>query len=107
MIAQRVQAKPAVASRATRAVAVRPVASTKAQASKQVAVAAAAAAVALTVAHPAEASQLVATVASAAEGYPFVPPAWMPSVLVPTVGLIVPALAMAWAFTWISKEESA
>jgi len=44
----------------------------------------------------AEASQLVATVASAAEGYPFVPPEWMPSVLVPTVGLIVPAIAMAW-----------
>jgi hypothetical protein len=38
----------------------------------------------------------VATVASAAEGYPFVPPEWMPSVLVPTVGLIVPAIAMGW-----------
>ena len=47
--------------------------------------------------HPqAEASQLVATVAAAAEGYPFVPPEWMPSVLVPTVGLIVPAIGMAW-----------
>ena len=44
----------------------------------------------------AEAQQLVATVAAAAEGYPFVPPEWMPSVLVPTVGLIVPAIGMAW-----------
>jgi hypothetical protein len=43
----------------------------------------------------AEASQLLATVA-ATEGYPFVPPAWMPSVLVPTVGLIIPAIAMGW-----------
>jgi hypothetical protein len=47
----------------------------------------------------AEAQQLVATVASAAEGYPFVPPEYLPSVLVPTVGLIVPAIAMAWVRT--------
>lgn len=44
----------------------------------------------------AEAQQLVATIASAAEGYPFVPPEYLPSVLVPTVGLIIPAIAMGW-----------
>jgi hypothetical protein len=43
-----------------------------------------------------EAAQLVSTVASAAEGYPFVPPAYLPSVLVPTVGLILPAIGMGW-----------
>ncbi|KAI8475863.1 MAG: photosystem I reaction center subunit VIII, chloroplast precursor [Monoraphidium minutum] len=91
---------------ASRRVAVRPVAQlSKAQASKAT-LAAAAAAVALSAAHPAEASQLVATVAAAAEGYPFVPPEWMPSVLVPTVGLIVPAIGMAWAFSWVEKESS-
>ncbi|KIY97609.1 photosystem I reaction centre, subunit VIII [Monoraphidium neglectum] len=89
---------------ASRSLAVRPVA--KAQASKAT-LAAAAAVVALSAAHPAEAQQLVATVASAAEGYPFVPPEYLPSVLVPTVGLIVPAIAMAWAFSWIEKEKSA
>jgi photosystem I reaction center subunit VIII len=44
----------------------------------------------------AEAAQLVATVAASAGSYPFVPPAYLPSVLVPTVGLLVPAIAMAW-----------
>lgn len=44
----------------------------------------------------------MATVAAAAEGYPFVPPEWMPSVLVPTVGLIVPAIGMAWVSLFFS-----
>ncbi len=50
-----------------------------------------------------EAANLVATVASATEGYPFVPPTWAPSVLVPLTGLVFPAVAMAWAFTYIEK----
>jgi photosystem I subunit 8 len=49
----------------------------------------------------AEAAQLVSTIASAAEGYPFVPPAWAPSVLVPLTGLVIPAVAMASLFVYI------
>ncbi|KAG2442953.1 hypothetical protein HXX76_003028 [Chlamydomonas incerta] len=52
----------------------------------------------------AEASQLIATVASAAEGYPFVPPSWAPSVFVPLTGLVLPAIAMATLFVYIEKE---
>jgi photosystem I subunit 8 len=44
------------------------------------------------------------TVASAAEGYPFVPPAWAPSVLVPLTGLVLPGVAMATLFSYIEKE---
>lgn len=49
----------------------------------------------------AEASQVMQTIASATEGYPFVPPAWAPSVLVPLTGLVLPAVAMASLFVWI------
>ena len=47
----------------------------------------------------------MSTLASAAEGYPFVPPAWAPSVLVPLTGLVLPGVAMAWAFNWIEQEK--
>lgn len=50
-----------------------------------------------------EAANVITTVASAAEGYPFVPPAWAPSLFVPLTGLLLPAVGMAWAFTYISK----
>ncbi len=43
---------------------------------------------------------MISSVASASEGWPFVPPAWAPSVLVPITGLVLPAVGMAWAFTW-------
>ncbi len=43
----------------------------------------------------------MSTIASAAEGYPFVPPAWAPSVLVPLTGLVIPAVAMASLFVYI------
>lgn len=55
----------------------------------------------------AEAHNVVSVVASAAEGYPFVPPEWAPSVLVPLTGLVMPAVAMAWAFQYISQEKQA
>jgi photosystem I reaction center subunit VIII len=51
----------------------------------------------------AEAANVVSTVAAAAGDYPFVPPEWAPSVLVPLTGLVFPAIGMAWAFTYISK----
>ncbi|KAJ9506801.1 hypothetical protein QJQ45_009499 [Haematococcus lacustris] len=50
-----------------------------------------------------EAAQVISDVASAATGYPFVPPAWAPSVLVPLTGLVLPAVVMAWAFTYIEQ----
>mmetsp|Transcript_9205 Transcript_9205/g.16177 ORF Transcript_9205/g.16177 Transcript_9205/m.16177 type:complete len:104 (-) Transcript_9205:406-717(-) len=65
---------------------------------------AAAVAVAVTVVAPAEAANVVSSIASASEGWPFVPPSWAPSVLVPLVGLVVPAVGMAWAFTYIEKD---
>jgi photosystem I reaction center subunit VIII len=43
----------------------------------------------------------VSTLASATEGYPFVPPEWAPSVLVPLTGLVIPAVAMASLFVYI------
>ncbi len=46
------------------------------------------------VCYQAEAHNVISTVASAAEGYPFVPPSWAPSVLVPFTGLVLPAIAM-------------
>jgi len=49
----------------------------------------------------AEAANVVSTLASAAEGYPFVPPAWAPSVFVPLTGLVIPAVAMASLFVYI------
>lgn len=52
----------------------------------------------------AQAFDLVSTVASAAEGYPFVPPSWAPSVFVPLTGLLLPGLAMATLFVYIEKE---
>ncbi|KAL6750448.1 photosystem I reaction center subunit VIII, chloroplast precursor [Haematococcus lacustris] len=56
---------------------------------------------------PVEAAQVISDVASAATGYPFVPPAWAPSVLVPLTGLVLPAVVMAWAFTYIEQEKDA
>jgi photosystem I subunit 8 len=56
------------------------------------------------VAAPAEAANVVSTLASATEGYPFVPPEWAPSVLVPLTGLVIPAVAMASLFVYIQKE---
>lgn len=47
---------------------------------------------------------MITTVASAAEGYPFVPPSWAPSLFVPLTGLVLPAVAMATLFTYIEKE---
>jgi len=81
--------------------AVRPVAALNANVAG-VAVAAAAATT-LAVA-PAQAAEVVATLASAASGYPFVPPEWAPSVLVPFTGLFLPAVAMATLFVYIEKE---
>ncbi|MEW5303239.1 MAG: hypothetical protein WDW36_005947 [Sanguina aurantia] len=52
----------------------------------------------------AEAHNLISTVASAAEGYPFVPPSWAPSVLVPITGLVIPAIVFATLFVYIEKE---
>lgn len=52
----------------------------------------------------AEAAQVVSTIASAAEGYPFVPPEWAPAVFTPLVGLGLPLLAMASLFVYIEKE---
>ena len=49
----------------------------------------------------AEAHNVVSTLASASEGYPFVPPSWAPSVFVPLTGLILPAVAMASLFVYI------
>ena len=49
----------------------------------------------------AEAHNIVSTLASASEGYPFVPPSWAPSVLVPITGLVIPAVAMASLFVYI------
>eukprot|EP00798_Chlamydomonas_sp_ICE-L_P014094 gene14094-20048_t len=90
-----------IAARPAR-VAVRPVA--KLNVPKAAALVAVSAGVAALAVAPAEAANLISTVASAAEGYPFVPPEWLPSVLVPTVGLVVPALTMAALFTYIEKE---
>nr|6SL5_I Chain I, PsaI [Dunaliella salina] len=39
----------------------------------------------------------------ATEGYPFVPPDWAPALFVPLTGLVLPAVGMAWAFTYIQK----
>lgn len=52
----------------------------------------------------AEAHNVISTVASAAEGYPFVPPSWAPSLFVPLTGLVLPGVAMATLFTYIEKE---
>jgi len=51
----------------------------------------------------AEAANVISSVASATEGYPFVPPEWAPQLLVPLTGLVLPAVGMAWAFTYIQK----
>jgi photosystem I subunit 8 len=55
----------------------------------------------------ADAANIISTVASAAEGYPFVPPSWAPSVFVPLTGLVLPGLAMASLFVYIEKEAPA
>jgi len=86
------------ASRST----VRPVAAMNAQ--KAAASLAVAGGLAALAAAPAEAANVISTVASAAEGYPFVPPAWAPSVFVPLTGLVLPAVAMASLFVYIQKE---
>lgn len=49
----------------------------------------------------AEAANVVNTVAAAAEGYPFVPPAWAPSVFVPLTCLFLPGVVMASLFDYI------
>ena len=54
-----------------------------------------------------EAANIISTVASAAEGYPFVPPSWAPSVFVPLTGLVLPGVAMASLFVYIEKEAPA
>lgn len=51
--------------------------------------------------HQAEAANVINTVASAAEGYPFVPPEWAPAVFTPLVGLVIPAIAMASLFVYM------
>lgn len=52
----------------------------------------------------AEAHNVLSTLASASEGYPFVPPSWAPSVFVPLSCLVLPAIAMASLFVYIEKE---
>uniref|UniRef100_A0A7S0R5C6 Photosystem I reaction center subunit VIII n=1 Tax=Chlamydomonas leiostraca TaxID=1034604 RepID=A0A7S0R5C6_9CHLO len=93
--------KPAARAGVKRA-AVKPVAAVnpKVAAAGVATIAAAAAIVA-----PAEAANVISTVASAAEGYPFVPPSWAPSLFVPLTGLVLPAVGMAWAFTYIQKTK--
>ncbi|KAF8067280.1 RPS10 [Scenedesmus sp. PABB004] len=54
---------------------------------------------------PAEAANVVHTVASAAEGYPFVPPSWAPAVFVPFTGLVLPAIVMSSLFVYIEAEN--
>lgn len=49
----------------------------------------------------AEAANVINTVASAAEGYPFVPPEWAPAVFTPLVGLVLPAIGMATLFVYM------
>ncbi|KAG1662054.1 hypothetical protein FOA52_005301 [Chlamydomonas sp. UWO 241] len=93
-----VQMRPA---RISRVAAVKPVAALNV---KHAAAFAAVAAVVATVAAPAEASQVVSSIASAAEGYPFVPPSWAPSVLVPLTGLVLPGVVMASLFVYIEKD---
>ncbi|GAX80462.1 hypothetical protein CEUSTIGMA_g7901.t1 [Chlamydomonas eustigma] len=94
--------KATVARRVQRSSAVRPVAALNAH--KTAASLAVISSVAAAVAAPAEASNIVSTLASASEGWPFVPPEWAPSVLVPLTGLVIPAVAMASLFVYIQKE---
>lgn len=47
---------------------------------------------------------MLTTVASAAEGYPFVPPEWAPAVFVPLTMWALPLFAMASLFIYIEKE---
>jgi hypothetical protein len=49
----------------------------------------------------AEAHNVINTVASAAEGYPFVPPSWLPNILVPFTAWIIPGFVMASLFVYI------
>jgi photosystem I subunit 8 len=49
----------------------------------------------------AEAHNVINTVASAAEGYPFVPPSWLPNILVPLMMWFVPGFVMASLFVYI------
>ncbi|GIL43345.1 hypothetical protein Vafri_1116, partial [Volvox africanus] len=95
-------AKPAVRPQVARA-SVKPVAALK-PAHAKLALAGVASLAMLASTNSAEASQVIATVASAAEGYPFVPPAWAPSLFVPLTGLVLPAIAMATLFVYIEKE---
>ncbi|GIL72650.1 hypothetical protein Vretimale_4390, partial [Volvox reticuliferus] len=95
-------AKPAVRPQVARA-SVKPVAALK-PAHAKLALAGVASLAMLASTNSAEASQVIATVASAAQGYPFVPPAWAPSLFVPLTGLVLPAIAMATLFVYIEKE---
>ncbi|PNH08984.1 hypothetical protein TSOC_004431 [Tetrabaena socialis] len=94
--------KPAVRASAGRA-AVKPVAALK-PAHAKLAVAGVASLAMLAAANSAEASQVIATVAAAAGSYPFVPPSWAPSVLVPFTGLVLPAIVMSTLFVYIEKD---
>ncbi|KXZ56369.1 hypothetical protein GPECTOR_1g327 [Gonium pectorale] len=95
-------AKSAVRPSVARA-SVKPVAALK-PAQAKLAMAGAASLAMLASSGSAEATQIIADVASAASGYPFVPPAWAPSVFVPLTGLVLPAIAMATLFVYIEKE---
>jgi photosystem I subunit 8 len=96
--------KAAAPVRRVQRAAVRPVAALKQQQVAKVAGVAGLALAAGFAAAPAEAAQVVSTIASAAEGYPFVPPEWAPAVFTPLVGLGLPLLAMASLFVYIEKE---
>ncbi|KAF6264669.1 photosystem I reaction center subunit VIII, chloroplast precursor [Scenedesmus sp. NREL 46B-D3] len=104
-VAARVQCKAPVVARRVQRAAVRPVA---AMSQQQKVAGAALASVALAgafAAAPAEAHNVINTVASAAEGYPFVPPSWLPSILVPLTGWFIPGFVMASLFVYIEKEK--
>eukprot|EP00882_Tetradesmus_deserticola_P000749 GHRQ01000817.1.p1 GENE.GHRQ01000817.1~~GHRQ01000817.1.p1 ORF type:complete len:108 (+),score=31.11 GHRQ01000817.1:72-395(+) len=104
-VAARVQCKAPVVARRVQRVAVRPVA---AMSQQQKVAGAALASVALAgafAATPAEAQNVINTVASAAEGYPFVPPNWLPNILVPLTGWFIPGFVMASLFVYIEKEK--
>lgn len=109
MLAQKnIVAKPCVRAAKPTAMPVKPMAMQKKPASPAARVASAGVvglASAAFAAAPVEAANIVANVASATEGYPFVPPDWAPALFVPLTGLVLPAVGMAWAFTYIQKER--
>eukprot|EP00879_Flechtneria_rotunda_P000408 GHRR01000502.1.p1 GENE.GHRR01000502.1~~GHRR01000502.1.p1 ORF type:complete len:116 (+),score=29.52 GHRR01000502.1:104-451(+) len=97
--------KAGVCRKATRPLAVRPQASLSGQQAVKVAGAGLASlALVAGLTAPAEAANVITTVASATEGYPFVPPTWAPAVFTPLTTLVLPAVAMASLFIYIEKE---